>query len=59
MPSDIFLWSMVRQVLAKSTEYPHNIRFVHGSDTLPAVSLGVIEGIARYAFRSIPGDQLD
>jgi len=32
---------------------------VHCSDALPAVSLGVVEGIARDPFRSIPSDQLD
>ena len=41
------------------TEHLHDIRLVYRGNTLPPMSLGIAEGVARYPLRGFPSDQLD
>jgi len=59
MPSDIFLWRMISEVISNRTDCLHDVRLVHSSNALSAMRLSVVEGVACYPLRSIPGDQLD
>ena len=56
MPSDIFLWQTVSKATSFAPSTLHDIRLVHGGDAPPAMGFGVVEGVARHPFRSVPGN---
>jgi hypothetical protein len=59
MPSDIFLESGSETKMNYTRREVHDVRLMHGGDTLPPTGLRIVEGVASDTLRCIPSNQFD